>query len=48
MPIRRAIGLGVGILVLKLLTPEIFANIEHIILLATHVFESNLAAVGAI
>lgn len=48
MPILKALGLGVGILVLKLLTPEIFNSIESIFVLALHVLESNLSQVGAV
>ena len=47
MPILKALGLGVGILVLKLLTPEIFNSIEGILILALSVLESNLTQVGA-
>jgi len=47
MPIVKALGLGVGILVLKLLTPEIFTSIEGILILALSVLESNLSLVGA-
>jgi len=48
MPILRALGLGVGILVLKILTPEIFDSVEGILVLALSVLESNLSQVGAI
>lgn len=47
MPILKALGLGVGILVLKLLTPEIFNSIEGILVLALSVLESNLSLIGA-
>lgn len=48
MPIIKALGLGIGILVLKILTPEIFDSLEGILLLAFSVLEQNLSQVGAV
>ena len=42
MPILKALGLGVAILVLKVLTPEIFTAIEEIIVLILSVAELSL------
>ena len=46
MPILKAIGLGVAIIVLKVLTPEIFASLEGILLAVLHVLELNLQLAG--
>lgn len=52
MPILKAVGLGVAIIVLKVLTPEIFDSLEGILLVLLQVLEANLhlaeAAVGSL
>lgn len=47
MPILKALGLGVAIIVLKVLTPEIFTSLEGILLTVLQVLELNLQLAGA-
>lgn len=48
MRLRSALAFGVVILVLKLLTPEIFAAMQKVAILAFRVLEYNLTLVGAV
>jgi len=48
MPLFQAIGLGVTIIVLKVLTPEIFSTLESLVLQALTVAHVMLAAVALI
>lgn len=44
MPIFGAIGLGIGILVLKVLTPEIFSELDKTIIIFLHGAQVSIAA----